>query len=411
MKPQNILFISYDGLTDALGQSQILAYLSNLTRPDRKIFILAFEKAENYEKNFQYVNEIVKKANIEWVKLWYHKKPPILSTINDVRQGIKTAKALHEKHCFDVVHCRGHIPGIIGLRLKDAKLIFDMRAWWADEKRDSGHWDKPVYKPVYSYFKSLEKRLFQRADYNISLTYAGKKEILDKKLSEEERIGVIPTCVNLSVFKPFDPAIKEKMRRQLGIPLQSKVLIYSGSIGGNYDMARMVEIFTAFLQVYPDAWILILSKDAVSDAFLSKLNGAGIKNYIIKNIPYREVSDHLQAGDVGMIFYKPAYSNIGRSPTKLAEYWAAGVPVISFRDIGDLQWLFQKYPLGGVLCKEDLSDVKEQIAGLQFGHHEELRQNAIEYFGLPRGVAFYNKVYEDLRTAGRVTKVDVQPIQ
>lgn len=393
-KLQTILFISYDGLTDALGQSQILSYLLHLTRPDRKIFIMAFEKKENYDRDFHHVDAIVKKAGIEWVKLWYHKKPPILSTIGDVRRGIKMAKALHNQYHFDIVHCRGHISGLIGLRVKGAKMIFDMRAWWADEKKDSGYWDSLIYKPIYRYFKVLEKKLFQKADYNISLTYAGKKEILAKRFSTESKIGVIPTCVNLSLFKSFDPLIRVRMRELLAIPQQSKVLIYSGGIGGNYDMPRMVKIFESFIAVYSEAFILILSKDAVPEDFLKLLQQNGIKKYLIKNVAHREVSDHLQAGDAGVVFYKPAYSNIGRSPTKLAEYWASGIPVISFKNIGDLEMLFERYPLGGVLCKEDMSDLTEKITELQFGHPRELRKAALEYFDSQRGVQFYDNVYK-----------------
>lgn len=404
LKMQYILFISYDGLTDALGQSQVLAYLSNLTRPDRRIVILAFEKETNYEKNFGYVNAIVERAGLEWVKLRYHKKPPVLSTVADIRAGIKEAKSLHKKYRFNAVHCRGHIAGIIGLKLKNTQLIFDMRAWWADEKQDSGHWDRPVYKPIYNYFKRLEKRLFAEAAYNISLTYAGKKEILAKGFSTEEKIGVIPTCVNLSVFKPFSAAVREQKRKDLGIPASEKVLIYSGSIGGNYDTDRMVKIFSAFLKVHPSAYILILSKDAAPVSFTETLKRSGIKNYVVRNVPYREVSEHLQAGDAGMIFYKPAYSNIGRSPTKLAEYWASGIPVLSFKDIGDLKWLFEKYPFGGVLCNEDLSDLEEQIKKIPFGHSAETRQAALEYFGLEKGVVFYNDVYERMKIAASETQ-------
>lgn len=397
MKQQNILYISYDGLTDALGQSQILSYLSHLSNPQRRFVVMAYEKEENYEKNFQYVQEIVAMANIEWVKLRYTKKPPVLSTVMDVRRGIKKAKELHKKYHFDIVHCRGHISGIVGQEIKGTQLIFDMRAWWADEKKDSGYWNSALYKPVYNYFKRLEKNLFKNAAYNISLTNVGKKEILDHGFSVDEKIGVIPTCVNLSVFKPFDAAVKEKMRNTLGIPQDVKVLLYSGSIGGNYDMDRMVKIFSSFLKVFPSAYILVLSKDAISETFLTKLKKAAIINYIIKNVSYLEVSDYLRAGDVGMIFYKPAYSNIGRSPTKLAEYWASGVPVISFENIGDLDYLFQRYSLGGVLCKEDLSNIEEKIQSLAFGYPNVLRDAAIEYFGLQRGVEFYNTVYVELQ--------------
>lgn len=225
---------------------------------------------------------------------------------------------------------------------------------------------------------------------------AGKNEIVARNLSPGDKVGVVPTCVNLSIFKPFDESVKKRMREKLGIPYSAKVLIYSGSVGGNYDVDRMIKIFAGFLSVYPSSHILILSKDEMPPEFFPALEKAGIKNVIVKNVTYREVSDYLQTGDVGMIFYKPAYSNIGRSPTKLAEYWASGIPVISFKNIGDLEFLFEKYPLGGVLCNEDLSNVPEKVKELKLGYPEQLRNDAIEYFSLDKGIQFYESVYKRL---------------
>ena len=52
------------------------------------------------------------------------------------------------------IHCRGLHPALIGIFLKyffNSKLIFDMRGWWADEKKDSGAWNSIIFKPIYFY--------------------------------------------------------------------------------------------------------------------------------------------------------------------------------------------------------------------------------------------------------------------
>ena len=41
---KNCLFISYDGLSDPLGQSQILPYILSLSKNSKKIHIISFEK-------------------------------------------------------------------------------------------------------------------------------------------------------------------------------------------------------------------------------------------------------------------------------------------------------------------------------------------------------------------------------
>ena len=49
------LYLSYDGLTDPLGQSQILPYLKELSI-NTEIHIISSEKKENFKKYVQDIN-------------------------------------------------------------------------------------------------------------------------------------------------------------------------------------------------------------------------------------------------------------------------------------------------------------------------------------------------------------------
>ena len=48
MDKKNVLYISYDGMTDTLGQSQVLSYLIPLSKKGVIIHIISFEKPELY---------------------------------------------------------------------------------------------------------------------------------------------------------------------------------------------------------------------------------------------------------------------------------------------------------------------------------------------------------------------------
>ena len=90
-------------------------------------------------------------------------------------------------------------------------------------------------------------------------------------------------------------------------------------------------------------YLLILSKD---DKNLI-INAAKELNCEIElrfaSAEYSEVHKYLHASDIGIILYKMAFSTIGRSPTKLGEYWACGIPAISLKGIGDLDFIAEKY--------------------------------------------------------------------
>ncbi len=158
----NVIYIYYYGMTDPLGQSQVLPYLIRLSRIGYSFTILSFEKRERYANNKQLIRKICADASIQWIPLRYTKKPPVLSTIWDYLKMLKNAKGLHAEKRFEIVHCRSYIASIAGLSMKKKygiKFLFDMRGFWADERVDGNLWNlkNPLYKRVYQFFKKKKE--------------------------------------------------------------------------------------------------------------------------------------------------------------------------------------------------------------------------------------------------------------
>ena len=150
-----MLYISYDGLTDPLGQSQVLPYLSHLSRLNYEIIILSVEKDDNFLKNKSIIDSICKEFDLTWEYISYTKKPPVLSTIRDVYKLIRKAKVLNKINPFDIVHCRSYVASLVGLFMKNSfglNMVFDMRGFWADERIEGGIWNVklPIFKWIYS---------------------------------------------------------------------------------------------------------------------------------------------------------------------------------------------------------------------------------------------------------------------
>ena len=159
VKPK-VLYISYDGMTDALGQSQVLPYLRGLSQ-EYEIHLLSFEKEEPFGHLKHDISALCQSSGIHWHPQHYTKKPPVISTLRDIRRMWKSARKLQLEHGFKIVHCRSYIPGMTGMRLKKdfgVKFLFDMRGFWVDERVDGGQWklEKPLYRRIYSYFKRKE---------------------------------------------------------------------------------------------------------------------------------------------------------------------------------------------------------------------------------------------------------------
>lgn len=389
-----ILYLSYDGMTDALGESQVLSYLIELSNKGNEITLASFEKKTAYKNKSNRIDKLCQQTNIKWIPLKYLSKPPVFSTIIDIIKLKRVAFAFSD---VDVVHCRGYITALVGLQLKRKKnipFIFDMRGFWADEKLESGHWGGKLYQPIYKFFKKKEADFFNYSDRIISLTVNGKKEILSKHQVSEKKIITIPTCVNYNIFKPYSKKVKCSIKQKLKIPDQAKVFVYSGSLGGNYDISILINAYKAFFKKHPNSYLLILTKTI--EAKFPKLPQKLEDRIIMKSVDYHEVSDYLMLADLGFIFYKKGYSTIGRYPTKLAEYWACGLPCLVYNKIGDTKELLDKYKNNGFYYfnKFELEE-KMNLFNLDVDKGI-LRNNAISEFSLDMGVEKYHLVYKEL---------------
>lgn len=400
IKKPKILFIMYDGLTDPLGQSQVLSYIKYLSK-DYSFDIIGYEKSEIYESQKIYIHKEIENLDIRWLPIKYHKKPPVISTIYDLYLGWKKAKKYGDIDNYDLIHCRSIAIGSIALLLKNrykAKLIFDMRGWWADEKKESGSWDSKIYTPIYLYFKNLEKKLFKYSDHAISLTKAGYEEIISKNLKPVNKVSVIPTCVDFNIFKPFNVEIRKSIRSELNIEMDDTVIIYSGSLGGNYNIDIIINLYKASKKLNTNTKILILSHtdfDYISSEI--KKYKISIDDIRIKSCNYSDVHRYLIAGDIGVINYKKSYSTIGRSPTKMGEYWACGLPVLCEVNTGDVDYFIKKYDNSGYLIDKDSIDSYNMALTEILSHTKnknELREFAMDCFDLLKGVAIYKIVYD-----------------
>src|ERR1700752_833715 len=138
-----ILYISYDGMTDPLGQSQVIPYLKGLSEKGYKIIIISCEKRDRFEKQKKSIKKLLYAANIDWHPVPYSKLPSVFSKQFNLSLINSKAQQLCKDEKPDVIHCRSYMAALIGLKLKKkygTKFIFDMRGFWADERIDGGIW-------------------------------------------------------------------------------------------------------------------------------------------------------------------------------------------------------------------------------------------------------------------------------
>lgn len=393
----NVLYISYTGLLDPLGQSQVLQYVLGLAR-DHRITLLTFEKPHALANapELDALAERCRAAGIDWHRLTYHNRPGIPATIYDIAVGIRKASDLARTGQIQIVHTRSYIAGMIGLTVKrrtGARFIFDMRGFWPDERVDGGIW-KPDWLR-YRAFKWIERRLFLGADHVVSLTRAGAREIekFDYLEGRLPPISVIPTCTNLELFRPVEPAEKPPGTFTLG---------YVGSAGSWYMFAEVAQAARILFEMRPNARFLVINKGD-HDAIRNWLREAGVdlERVDIQAAAYSEVSEQIARMDAGIFFIKPVWSKRASSPTRLGEFLACGKPVLANGNVGDVEETIVATQTGVAINAFDEQTLHDALTNLiartkEPGLAARCRQAAEEHFALETGIADYSSVYRNL---------------
>src|ERR1041384_7457231 len=99
---RRVLYISYNGMLDPLGQSQVIPYLKGLSRRGVTFTLLSFERAQAYSgeghSRCQLLRDELSRFGIEWHYLRYHQKPSIPATAYAAIEGTRLAPRLARVH-------------------------------------------------------------------------------------------------------------------------------------------------------------------------------------------------------------------------------------------------------------------------------------------------------------------------
>jgi hypothetical protein len=121
-------------------------------------------------------------------------------------------------------------------------------------------------------------------------------------------------------------------------------LVYAGKLGGWYMAGEMVDFFSVARLQVPDLRFLILTQSdpsIVEKEFVRA--GVSGEAYRCLMVPPEQLPAHLCLADFAISFITPRFSKLAASPTKMAEYLAAGLPIVYNAGIGDLDDLEQEH--------------------------------------------------------------------
>lgn len=387
-----ILYLSYNGMLEPLGESQVLSYLYKLSA-DYDYYLISLEKPKDMSDTacLAKMKEAVANCGIQWHPLIY-KEDKVGKIVNFFRLLNKTRSVIKKKK-IRYVHCRSYFPALVALLLKkkyNLKYLFDTRGFAFDERADVGSIKRGGI--IYDFFKRIEKKLYLNAAGVNKLSHEGKRTILENELffggDKVSPITVIPTCVDLDRFQFIERKYGERVK-----------IGYVGTTIGWYDFDRTLKVVSEIGKQMD--YHFTIFNGGQHDFIRQKLTEYNIpsEKVTLEKITFEEMPQRLAEMEVSVFYIYPFFSKRASAATKMGELLATGIPIITNGNVGDHEFYVQKNKTGKIidfdkLEQYDFNKIIKEIRNEETS--KRCREVAEKYFSVEKGVEDYKKLYSEI---------------
>jgi glycosyltransferase involved in cell wall biosynthesis len=258
-------------------------------------------------------------------------------------------------------HPMNSIAGLCAKIINRSRLYLDCDDYEARSGRFNSHWQKSI-------ITIFEKWMPRQVKLITTNTIFMRNKLIGWGIPAE-KIMYLPNGVDRNRFSKADPGGIESLRAELNLG-SKKVIGYIGSLSlPSHPVNLLLEAFHK-IHEYDQNTILMLVGGGEDMNLLSELAqelGISRATRFCGRVPPEKIPLYYALADVSV---DPVYDNDaarGRSPLKLFESWACGVPFVT-ADVGDRKSLLGDPP-AGLLAQpgnpESLAELIQQVLSVK----------------------------------------------
>ncbi len=259
----------------------------------------------------------------------------------------------------DIIHAHLHEGALIGgaiARLLRKPLIFDYQGSLTEEMLDHGFVNRNGF--IVPALRRLERIIDSLPNLIVTSSDNARTRLL--KVRPDEQIRTVLDAVDTCRFSPAAVTLDERsaLRRKLGIPNESKVVIYLGLLAPYQGTDLLLRAARRIIDAEPDTFFLLMGFPGV-ERYQQMAEQLGLSGRISfpGRIPYMEAQRYLALGDVAVA---PKMS-LTEGNGKIYNYMAMGLPVVAFDAAPNREILGD---LGRYATRGDEADFAAQVVAL-----------------------------------------------
>ncbi len=238
-----------------------------------------------------------------------------------------------------IYHCRGEEAAFMAAKLRedfpDDKVVLDVRGHWPSEWLYARGIEYPEQSEgaERQEYDKLRERLRHAVGVADGVTTVSNalRALLIKDAGATEDTIVVPCCVK----QITGDSERDRIRKEWGVEAHERVIVYSGTTA-TYQHLNDLKIPFMKVLAENDARIRLafLSPEVEKIIVMLQRHEVDMGRTIVKSLPQEDVAEVLTACDIGVLIRKPTVVNRVANPVKIAEYLAAGLPLIIEKGIG-----------------------------------------------------------------------------
>ena len=393
---KNLLFITWDGPQTSYMEGLFMPIFQEIAkRGDYKFHVVQFTWAD--AQKISHTQAAADQMGITYAAWPVLRKPNVAigSLLTVLSSAGKIKKYIRENN-IHIVMPRSTFPAMIvnQIKNKNFKIIFDADGLPIEERIDFAGLKKESFQ--YKLMKSAETKMLKSADAVITRSQKAI-DIHTAHIGESYRskFSVVFNGRDKNIFA-YRPHLREELRQELGLK-DELLFVYAGSLGPQYCLTEMLEIFQAYAKKR-EAKFLILTGNT---EFAEQNIPSELKPHVIlKSVPSEKVSFYLNGGDVALGLRKPTFSMQGVAPIKLGEYLLCGLPVIASKGIGDTEKILENFEEcylydHSIGLLPQIDQIKNFVEKAIFANRNKIAQKAQHYFSLEAAAESYLKAIKN----------------